>query len=257
MRDIFILRGVSEITMDLIKESYARLFPEKLCPYETQIEYNRRLSSFNANIKLRGEVISLGMNLQWKDIDEEIKIGLVQSLLLKILKDNGGKRQTMNINLYNNFIKNIPILTPKTVTDEKLESVFLELNEKFFEGELERPNLQWGQQAFRRLAHYNFHSDMITISETFRKARPEILMYIMYHEMLHQKFMFTQHEGRHSYHSPEFKRAEALFPKCEQIEKEITEFVRKEKRGVMKNVRAETQLKGRKNSTWQSILDYF
>ncbi len=241
--------------MDLIIESYTRLFPEKLCPYETQIEYNRRLSAFNANIKLRRNMISLNMNLQWKDIDEEIKIGLVQSLLLKILRESGGKKQTMNINLYNNFIKNIPILTPKNVTNVRLGGVFEELNSRFFAGELERPNLQWGQQAFRRLAHYNFHSDMITVSETFREARPEILQYIMYHEMLHKKMAFTNKEGgRHSYHSPEFKRAEALFPEYERIEKEITQFVRKEKRS------AQGQLAGQKRvrkSTWQSILDYW
>ena len=190
--------------MDLIIESYGRLFPDKLCPYDTQIEYNRRLSAFNANVKLRGNVISLNMNLQWKDIDEEIKIGLVQSLLLKILREKGEKKQTMNINLYNNFIKNIRRLRKKNVTDLVLEGVFLELNEKFFAGELEKPNLQWGQQAFRRLAHYNFHSDMITISETFREARPEILQYIMYHEMLHKKMAFTHRERQHSYHSPQF-----------------------------------------------------
>jgi len=239
--------------MDLIIESYGRLFPDKLCPYDTQIEYNRRLSAFNANVKLRGNVISLNMNLQWKDIDEEIKIGLVQSLLLKILREKGEKKQTMNINLYNNFIKNIPILTPKNVTDLVLEGVFLELNEKFFAGELEKPNLQWGQQAFRRLAHYNFHSDMITISETFREARPEILQYIMYHEMLHKKMAFTHREGRHSYHSPEFKYAEALFPGHEQIEKEIQQFVRKQKRGVERLVKRDET---RKKSVWRSILDY-
>ena len=236
--------------MDLIIESYTRLFPEKECPYKTDIEYNRRLSAFNANIKLRGEVISLCMNLQWKDIDPEIKIGLVQSLLLKVLREKGKRMQTININLYNNFIKNIPILTPKTITDEKLERVFGELNERFFAGELEQPNLQWGQQTFRRLAHYNFHSDMITISETFREAPLEIVQYIMYHEMLHKKVAFTHREGRHSYHSPEFKRAEALFPEYERIEKEITQFVRRQKRKKWLEP-------GKRKSAWKSILDYF
>jgi len=241
--------------MDLITEAYGRLFPEKAFLYETRIEYNRRLAPFNANIKLRREVISLCMNLQWKDIDDEIKIGLVQSLLLKILKEKGGIKQTMNINLYNNFIRNIPILTPKTVTDEMLEKVFLELNEKFFTGELEQPNLQWGQQAFRRLAHYNYHSDTITISETFRDAPAEIIQYIMYHEMLHKKMAFTHREGRHSYHSPEFKRAEALFPRGEQIENEITQFVRKQKRS--QRVTKVNEGNGKKRFGWQSILDYF
>jgi hypothetical protein len=241
--------------MNLIIEAYGRLFPEKVFLYETRIEYNRRLAPFNANIKLRREVISLCMNLQWKDIDDEIKIGLVQSLLLKILKDKEGIKQTMNINLYNNFIRNIPILTPKTVTDEMLEKVFLELNERFFENGLEKPNLKWGEKAFRRLAHYNYHSDTITISETFREAPTEILQYIMYHEMLHKKMAFTHKEGRHSYHSPEFKRAEGLFPRSEQIERDITLFVRKqERREKGKKINENGRMK---KLSWQSIFDYF
>ncbi len=259
--------------MDIIKESYGRLFPEKAFLYETKIEYNQRLAPFNANIKLRGETILLCMNLQWKDIDSEIKIGLVQSLLLKVLQRNNGGggegkigrvERTMNIELYNNFIRNIPMLTPKIEGDVTLEEVFRELNGRFFEGGLEKPNVRWGEKAFRRLAHYNFHTDTITISETFREATREVLEYIMYHEMLHKELAFTHKEGRHSYHSPEFKRRERLFPGFERIEKEITQFVRKQKRGMRGGVFRGKQFwgtrkqmdRGKEKSMWQSILDY-
>src|SRR3989338_4122171 len=100
--------------MNLLQESYTRLFPEKKIQYQTIIQYNRRLADFNANIRLTKDTIQLNLNLQWKDIDDEIKIGLTQSLLLKILKQ---KKNTPNIELYHHFIKNIPILTPKTKTD--------------------------------------------------------------------------------------------------------------------------------------------
>ena len=64
--------------MNLIQESYQRLFPEKEFPFEAELEYNRRLSLFNANISLRRNQLNLHLNLQWKDIDNEIKIGLIQ-----------------------------------------------------------------------------------------------------------------------------------------------------------------------------------
>ena len=58
--------------MALIQESFRRLFPEKEFDYQTYLEYNRRLSDFNANIKLAHNRISLHLNLQWIDIDDEI-----------------------------------------------------------------------------------------------------------------------------------------------------------------------------------------
>ena len=73
--------------MNLIQESFQRLFPTKEFSYHAEIEYNRRLSDFNANIRLQHNRLSLHLNLQWKDIDEEIKIGLIQHLLLRIFKE--------------------------------------------------------------------------------------------------------------------------------------------------------------------------
>ena len=61
--------------MDLIEESFQRLFPEKEFPYRAEMEYNRRLADFNANIRLEPRRIKVNLNLQWKDIDPEIKIG--------------------------------------------------------------------------------------------------------------------------------------------------------------------------------------
>ena len=115
--------------MNLLQVSYQRLFPEQEFPYQTYIEYNRRLADFNANIRLHQNTLSLHLNLQWKDIDEEIKIGLVQNLLLRVLKK---KINTLNIDLYHNFIRNIPTLMPKTRNDAVLESSFQRINSQFF-----------------------------------------------------------------------------------------------------------------------------
>ncbi len=214
--------------MNLLQLSYQRLFPNQEFPYQSYLEYNRRLSDFNANLRLRQNILSLHLNLQWKDIDEEIKIGLVQHLLCRVLKK---KVHTPNIDLYHNFIKNIPTLTPKTKNDTALEASFQRINQQFFQNQIEQPNLQWGTDSFRKLASYNFHNDTITVSTVFTQARPEILDFLMYHEMLHKSHQFSHHNGRSSFHSPEFKAAEKAYPGQELIEKEIHAVIRQKRKG--------------------------
>ncbi len=210
--------------MNLIHESHSRLFPSKPFPYQTHVEYNRRLSDFNANIRLRGNTIYLHLNLQWKDIDEEIKIGLIQSLLLRLFKE---RRTTSNIQLYNNFIKNIPILTPKTKSDPILEQSFQRVNERFFDYQMERPNLQWGKASFRQLAHYNFHDDNVTVSSLFQDVPLEVIDYLMYHELLHKFYKFEHRNGRSAYHTREFKEAEQRYPNQKGTERQLNLIVQK------------------------------
>ncbi len=210
--------------MNLIQESYTRLFPEKDIPYVTAMEYNRRLSDFNANISLRGNLLRIHLNLQWKDIDDEIKIGLIQHLLLKLLKK---KVHTPNIDLYNNFVKKIPILTPKTKTHPVLEESFLRVNQEFFDNNIELPNLQWGTNSRRKLASYNFHNDTITVSTLFKEVNQNILDYLMYHEMLHKHHKFNHKNGRSAYHTKEFKHDEKQHPGWKTIEQDIHKIIRK------------------------------
>lgn len=216
--------------MDLIQESFQRLFPDREFTCQTEMEYNRRLSNFNANIKLYQNTIFVNLNLQWKDIDAEIKIGLIQHLLLKLFKQ---KKNTLNIELYNNFIKNIPILTPKTKTDPILEESYRRVNAQFFYNSLEKPNLEWGQKAYRKLASYNFHDDTVTVSNIFndadRKIDAEMIDYLMYHELLHKFHKFKHKNGRSSFHTKTFKEDEAKYPNCQEIERKIEGFIRSKK----------------------------
>lgn len=218
--------------MNLIEESFQRLFPEKEFYYQAEMEYNRRLADFNANIRLEPRKIKVNLNLQWKDIDREIKIGLVQHLLLRILKK---KAHTHNIDLYNNFIKNIPILTPKTKSDPLLEASFHRVNQQFLSHAVEKPNLTWGQDSFRKLASYNFHTDTITVSTVFTDARPEIIDYLMYHELLHKHHKFKHHQGRSSFHTRAFREDEQRYPNHELIETEMEAIVRRRKYAGRRN----------------------
>ncbi len=213
--------------MNLIPQAYQQLYPNKEFSYNSEMEYNRRLSPFNGNIRLHHNTIKVNLNLQWKDIDDEIKIGLIQTLLVKILRQ---KASSPNIDLYHYFIQNIPLFTPKSKTDAVLEPSFKRINEQFFFNRLELPNLEWGQPSFRKLASYNFHNDTVTVSTLFQNAKPEILDYLMYHELLHKHHKFSHRNGRSSYHSPAFKADEARFPEQKQLEEEITRLIRSQRR---------------------------
>ncbi|MEK6901182.1 MAG: hypothetical protein AABX37_02470 [Nanoarchaeota archaeon] len=213
--------------MNLIEQSFSRLFPEKPFEYNTKLEYNRRLGDFNANISFHQNTINVNLNLQWKDIDSEIKIGLIQHLLLKIFKQ---RKHSQNIDLYNNFVKQIPTFVPKTKTDPFLQASFHRMNDQFFYNQLEQPNVMWGQPSFRRLAHYNFHNDTITVSSLFCTAPMHILDYLMYHELLHKHHQFKHHNGRSRFHTTAFKEDEARYPHQQNVEKEIEQIIKLQKR---------------------------
>lgn len=210
--------------MDLIQESFQRLFPEKEFSYQSELNYNRKLSRFNANVRFNRQKLAINLNLEWKNIDPEIRIGLIQSLLLKVFKE---KKNTPNIELYHNFIKNIPLMTNSNDNDSKLEESFSRINQQFFFNQMTKPNLSWGQDSRRKLASYNFNQDEVSLSTLFKEARPEILDYLMYHELLHREQKFRHRNGRSFYHTREFREAESQFPNKKMIEEEIGKIIRK------------------------------
>ena len=120
--------------MSLIKQSFEQLFPEKEFQFTPIIKYSKAFNSYNANIRLSKigfskHILELRISNQWKNIDDEIKIGLIQSLLLKLFKE---KKTTINIDIYNNFIKNVHIAIPKKDSDPHLLQRFNIINKSLF-----------------------------------------------------------------------------------------------------------------------------
>ena len=213
----------------LIIESFQQLYPEKELRYSVSLKYSRKFKPYNANVKLYGNNLIFNLSRDWKKISKEIQIGLIQELLIKILKD---KKKTMNIELYNLFMKNVHLAIPKTKTDVILEESFNRVNETHFNGMLDKPNLQWGNESTSKLGSYEYGSDTITISTIFKNEKKEMLDYVMYHEMLHKKFKFQNKNGRNLHHSNEFKKMESKFEKSDLIEKEISKLARKHRFGL-------------------------
>src|SRR3989338_2182618 len=214
---------------ELIKEAFHQLYPEKEMKYSFSLKYSRKFKPYNANVKLYGNNLLFHFSKDWKKISKETQIGLVQELMVKILKD---KKKTMNMELYNLFMKNVHLAVPKTKTDEILEASFGRINDAYFSRMLDKPNLQWGNESTSKLGSYEYGSDTITISAIFRNERREFLDYIMYHEMLHKKFKFQNKNGRNLHHSNDFRKMEAKFENKEFIEKEISKLARRHRFGL-------------------------
>ena len=210
--------------MNIAEQAYAELYPGRELRYNISIRYSDHFKPYNGNVKKYGSSLMFHLSRNWKDISKEIQIGLIQELLTKILKD---KKKTMNMELYNIFMKNVHIAVPKTECNPILEASFNRNNEKFFNGMMDLPNLQWGSDSTSKLGCYEYGSDAITISTIFQNANPILLDYVMYHEMLHKKFKFENKNGRTVHHSPEFKRMEAKFPEYELMEREISNLARR------------------------------
>ena len=216
--------------MDIIKEAFQQLYPEKEIKYNISLKYSRKFKPYNANVKRYGNNLIFNLSKDWKKISKEIQIGLIQELMVKILKEK--KPKTMSMELYNAFLKNVHIAIPKTKTDEVLEGSFNRVNDTYFSGMIDISNLEWGSDSTSKLGSYEYGSDMITISTIFKDERQELLDYVMYHEMLHKKFKFESKNGRTLHHSNEFKKMEAKFENRDLIEKEISRLARRHRFGL-------------------------
>ena len=96
-----------------------------------------------------------------------------------------------------------------------LDSVFEDLNQRFFHGLMGRPRMSWSPTKTRRiLGHYDPAHNAIVISRIFdHPSVPRCAVeYIVYHEMLHLKHPVRLRGSRRCVHSAEFHAEEKLFP---------------------------------------------
>ena len=208
--------------MHIIKEAFQNLYPEKELEYEISIKYTDRFKPYNANVRLSTNNLRFNLSKKWRTISREIQIDLIQSLLVKIIKEN---KKTTNIDLYNIFMKNIHIAAPKTKSNPILEESFNKVNEKYFYGLIEKPNLIWCNSS-TKLGSYEFGTDTIAISKIFQNEK-NIMDYIMYHEILHKKHKFKSKNGRNYHHTREFRKKEREFENSKEIERTISKLTRK------------------------------
>jgi hypothetical protein len=110
-----------------------------------------------------------------------------------------------------------------------LNRIFLRVNRRHFDGEIEKPVLTWSKRKTRSiLGHHDAAHETITISKTLDSPEvPEwFVEYIMFHEMLHIKYPARIINGRRYYHTPAFRAEEKSYPKYEQAQEWLDRVVR-------------------------------
>ncbi len=115
-----------------------------------------------------------------------------------------------------------------------LEEIYSELNQLYFNGQVEVRKLGWGaRRSWSRLGHYDPVHNTITISpvlDSTKVPRP-VVAYLLYHEMLHTLFNGIDSGIRKRHHPPEFYRAERSFPSYAAARKFLDRFCRTRGRG--------------------------
>jgi hypothetical protein len=212
--------------MNIAEKAFLGLFPEKKLTKNLIVKYSRQFNPYNANVSYNAFSMTFKLSREWKKVSEEIKVGLIQSLLLKVYKE---KKKTINIDLYNHFIKTIGDYSQVSESEPVLEQSFNRVNEKYFNGFVDKPNLRWGGASFSKLGSYEYGANAVTISSIFKgEDAQELLDYIMYHELLHKKHKFSTKNGRSYHHTKHFRSKEKEFDNP-RIEEKLKKFLAKKR----------------------------
>ncbi len=100
-----------------------------------------------------------------------------------------------------------------------LEEMFEDLNLRFFNGLMARPQLGWSRKASRTmLGHYDPSHHVIVLSKILDQQAVDKLAveYVLFHEMLHLRHPVDHQGARRCVHTPEFKAAEKQFPRFKE-----------------------------------------
>lgn len=204
--------------MEFLIKAYCGIFGDQKPNYIMMLNYSGKFKGYNANARLSRNILEFKLSRQWETIDEEIQIGLIQSLLCRLHKK---RCSTLNIDLYQSFLKNVHVSIKAEHEDEELKDSFDRVNDHFFSGMLGQTNLKWGHDSVRCFGSYEYGTDTITMNRIL-KGKGKLLDYVMYHEMLHKKHKFRGTSRRSLHHSKEFREAESLFPGKEILERELS-----------------------------------
>ena len=212
--------------MELAKKAFQELYPGKEIKHELDLRYSGRFKGYNASVRYNREKIEFRLSKNWQGVSEDIVIGLIQTLLLKVFKS--GNKETVYINLYNSFLRKAHIGVVPNKIDPYLEKIFNELNSLYFDSVVEMPNLVWGNHSTRKFGSYDYGTDTISISRALMD-KEDLIKYVLHHEMLHKKHKFSNKGTRTVHHSKDFRRDEKKFPDAELMEKQLQHIAARRK----------------------------
>ena len=204
--------------MNWVTEAHEEITTRKMPRID--IYYSGRFKSLNANVRYGLGWMEFRLAKEWKDVDEEIRKGLVQHLLCKVY---GLKRRTMSIEMYEEYLRQSSNYAKKGASAQELVERFHALNDEYFHGMMEAPTLRWGQHSTSKLGSYDYASDTVTIS-TALKDDQDLLDYVLYHELLHKKHKFKCSGAKTHHHTKAFRDDERKF-KIPDAEKRLENYL--------------------------------
>ncbi len=231
----------------LAERAYRELYPGKEPPRELRVTYSAKFKGFNARVLMTPRDITFSLSRKFVEASDELKVGVMQQLMNRLFKT---KHETLEIQLYSKFIKNMTDYAATTRVDPYLQDRFEVINTRYFDGFMMVPNLAWGTYSLTKLGHYEYATDTIILS-TALKEDEELLDYVLYHEMLHKKLKFDEKPGGFTRsHTKTFRTAERKFH-VKDAEKRLERFVR-ERRRARKTKRVPPRSK-----PFRSLADFF
>jgi predicted metal-dependent hydrolase len=219
---------VREGLLEIFQETYVELRPGASMP-ELKIEFFA-FANVNNTIRLRNGQLLVRLSDLLEGAPDGVLRAIAHILLAKMYRRPIDRGQAAK---YRRYVASREIVRKAHLVRQMrgrkrlhsaqghvydLDSVFEDLNTRFFYGLMARPRMSWSQSKTRRiLGHYDPAHNAIIISRIFdHLAVPRyVLEYIVYHEMLHLKHPVKLRGSRRCVHSAEFQAEEKLFPRAD------------------------------------------
>ena len=223
----------SAIFFETPEEIFTRVFriirPRTPAP-EVSVTF-RRFANANSFIRLQTGRIDVRVTDILRDAPAPILEALAFILLCKLYRHQIPRAYSHRYRLYLNrkeIRQSVQHLRRergrKQVSDPRgacydLVELFEEINARYFNGLMARPDLGWSLRRSRTtLGHYDPSHHMIVLSKVL--DHPDVprvaVEYVMFHEMLHLRFPVEHKGARRCVHTPEFKAAEKQFEHLKQ-----------------------------------------
>ncbi|PYY16442.1 MAG: hypothetical protein DMG60_15045 [Acidobacteria bacterium] len=214
---------------DIFSEAYRELRPRAPFP-EFQIQFFA-FSNINNTIRVRQGKVLVRVSDLLSGAPNDVLHAIAHILLAKLYRKEieprhatryrrylGRRDVSGKAHLLRQQRGRKMLLSPKGKHYD-LESIFEDLNRRFFHGLLARPLMTWSRHASRQsLGHYDPAHNTIVISRVFDRADMPgyAVEYLVYHEMLHLKHPVKLNGSRRCVHPKAFQEEEKLFPELEK-----------------------------------------
>ena len=214
---------------DIFSEAYRELRPRAPFP-EFQIQFFA-FSNINNTIRVRQGKVLVRVSDLLSGAPNDVLHAIAHILLAKLYRKEieprhatryrrylGRRDVSGKAHLLRQQRGRKMLLSPKGKHYD-LESIFEDLNRRFFHGLLARPLMTWSRHASRQsLGHYDPAHNTIVISRVFDRADMPgyAVEYLVYHEMLHLKHPVKLNGSRRCVHPKAFQEEERLFPELER-----------------------------------------